>query len=80
MSLDKSSDMHYLFFAVYDDKAVIHVEEITVYLSILKLDDPVGTLAYTAQHEITVALYHGEPDGYLEVLEMAETNVFTGPG
>ena len=65
---------------IYDDKTVIHVEEITFYISILKLDDPVSTFAYMAQHEITVSLYHGEPDGYLEVLEMAETNGFTGPG
>lgn len=65
---------------IHDDKPVIHVKNINIYFSKLKLDDPASTFAYMAQHEITVALYHGEPDGYLETIEMAETNGFTGPG
>ena len=63
-----------------NDKMIVQSGQITVYFSVFQPDNPASTFGYMAQYEITVVLYHGEPDEYIEVLEMAAKNDFTDPG
>ena len=62
------------------DRTIVRGGGVTAYLSIFQPDNPSNTFAYMAQYELTIVLYYGEPHEYLDVLENAARNGFTGPG